>query len=129
MTTSGRDAAVGAVTSMPTLAEIVADATKATGLTRPVLGGLLIELAALQTQLGAAIASAPDGAALAPPDRALTIEQVAERLNLSPATMKRWLRREPYSAAVVVRSRTCVRVSAQRLEDILLRGGTKRSRR
>lgn len=129
MGTSGGSATVGAVTSIPTLAEVIADATKAKGLARPVLGGLLIELAAIQLHLGAAIASAPDALPVAPPDRALTIEEAAERLNLSPATMKRWLRREPYSAAVVVRSRTCVRVSAQRLEQILLSGAVKRVKR
>jgi len=129
MGTSGRSAAMDAVTSLPTLAEIIADPSKAKGLTRPMLGGLLIELAAIQLHLGAAVASAPDAPPIAPPDRALTIEQAAERLNLSPATMKRWLRKDPYNAAVVVRSRTMVRVSAQRLEDILLRGGPKRTKR
>lgn len=120
---------VGAVIAIPSLAEVVADASRAKGLTRPALGALLIELAAVQTQLSAEVATASDAPAVAPPDRSLTIEQAADRVHVAPATMKRWLRREPFNAAVVVRSRTMVRVSAAMLEQVIQGGAAVRQRR
>lgn len=112
--------------SIPTLAEVAADRAKLEGLPFDALWSLLLKAGELQTEIACgmlpAMHRAVTGAVIAE-DRALTIEEAAERLKIAPATMQKWLRREPYNAAVAVRSRTCVRVSAQRLEQILLGRG------
>jgi hypothetical protein len=118
------------VIALPTLAEVVNDPDLVETLPATVCGALLIEAGVVTSRLGARIALAPVVASsTTPEDRALTIEEAAQRLRISPATMQRWLRKPPYDAAVVVRSRTCVRVSAQRLDDILLHGGARLRRK
>ena len=110
---------------VPTLAEVVQEHAKLDGLPFDAIFGLFIEAQLLQSTIAGfmipAIASA--GKLIVETDRALTIEEAAQRLRIAPATMQKWLRKSPYNAAVVVRSRTCVRVSAQRLEQILLDRG------
>jgi len=110
---------------VPTLAEIVADGTKLADLPFTALWALLRDVGHLEKEIIAAMlpAAGREAAQIAPQDRALTIGEAAERLRISPAAMTKWLRKPPYNAAVVVRSRTCVRVSAQRLEQILLDRG------
>lgn len=117
---------------VPSLADIVADGSKLADLPFRALWGLLHDLNLIEREITSAMLAARDSEASKPAtteDRALTIEQAAERLQIAPATMKRWLRKEPYNRAVAVRSRTCVRVSAQRLEAILLESGAGRPRR
>lgn len=116
---------------MPTLAEIVQDGSKLADLPFTALWALLRDLGLLEREITAAMLATgiQDASTAHPEDRALTIEQAAERLQIAPTTMKRWLRKEPYNRAVVVRSRTCVRVSAQRLEAILLESGLRARRK
>src|SRR3990167_5975434 len=110
---------------VPTLAEVVADGAKLADLPFTALWSLLREVGKLEKEIITAMlpAAGREAAQIAPQDRALTIGEAAERLRISPAAMTKWLRKPPYNAAVVVRSRTCVRVSAQRLEQILLDRG------
>jgi len=115
---------------VPTLAQVVNDPDLVETLPAAACGALLIEAGVVTSRLGARIALAPVVALDATPeDRALTIEEAAARIRVAPATMQKWLRKPPYDAAVVVRSRTCVRVSAQRLDDILLSSGARPRRK
>ena len=118
--------------AVPTLAEAAQDRARLVGLSFDALWRLLLEAGRLQTEIAAAMvpaqARAVTGTGITE-DRALTIDEAAARLQIAPATMKRWLRKPPYDAAVVVRSRTCVRVSAQLLEQVLHGGSGIRSRR
>jgi hypothetical protein len=116
---------------VPTLAEIVADRATLLGLPFGALWALSLEAGRLQAEITMAMSAAQStsGVDTIREDKSLTIEQAAERLQIAPTTMKRWLRKAPYNSAVVVRSRTCVRVSSQRLEDILLSGGARLRRK
>lgn len=116
--------------TVPTLAEVAQDRSRLVGLPFQAVWALLFEASALQTEIAASLGPAVSRmSAPVPEDRLLTFEQAAERLNIAPATAQKWFRREPYNAAVVVRSRTMVRVSAQRLDDILLSRGPRARRK
>ena len=120
------------VIPIPTLAEVVADGAKLADLPFTALWALLRDVGQLEKEIIAAMLPAANktmASTAIPEDRALTIEEAAQRLRIAPATMQKWLRKPPYDAAVVVRSRTCVRVSAQRLDDILLNGGARHRRK
>ena len=127
MTTLGADRAVG----VPTLAEVVADPEKADHLPGRVVLGLLGELLGTQHRLMLRMLAV--GLDPVPPhteeDRLLTIEETAAKLRIAPATAQKWLRKEPYARAVVVRSRTCVRVSSALLEKVILSGAVRLSPR
>jgi hypothetical protein len=114
------------MTPVPTLAEVAQDRTRLDVLPFEALWALLRDLNLLEKEITTAMIPAASRAAdsrAVPEDRALTIAEAAARLQIAPATMQKWLTKPPYNAAVVVRSRTCVRVSAQRLEQILLDRG------
>jgi hypothetical protein len=115
--------------AVPALIDVVKDRAVLKGLPLQVLAGLVVQLGAVQQDLGAAIACAQIAPAAPEPDRLITIDEAAQQLGVSYNTMQTWLRRPPYDAAVVVRSRTLVRVSAQRLQDILLSGGPRARRK
>jgi hypothetical protein len=123
MTTLAADRAV----TVPTLAEVVAEPEKADQLPGRVVLGLLGELLGTQHRLMLRMLAV--GLEPVPPrkeeDRLLTIEEAAATLRIAPATAQKWLRREPYRRAVVVRSRTCVRVSAQLLEQVIHGGAVR----
>jgi hypothetical protein len=117
--------------SVPTLAEVAQDRARLDGLPFGALWPLLLQAQGLQTAIACAMAPAMQRAVTAQgvtEDRLLTIAEAAERLHIHPATMKRKLRELPYNAAAVVLARNCVRVNAERLDEIL-RGGGLRARR
>jgi len=115
--------------TVPTLAEIVAEPAKADQLPGRVVLGLLGELLGTQHRLTLRMLAV--GLDPVPPkeeDRLLTIEETAARLRIAPATAQKWLRKDPYTRAVVVRSRTCVRVSSALLEKVIHGATTFHSR-
>jgi hypothetical protein len=129
---SGRDAAGGAVTSIPTLAEIGADRARLAGLPFETLLALLLDVGQLEREITVALVGAmARGTKGAPPteDRLLTTEEAAAKFQVSPHTMKRWARVQPYTQAVVVLGRTTIRWNAQRLDDVLRTLGAQRPRR
>jgi hypothetical protein len=113
--------------AVPTLEEIARDRTRLDGLSFAALWAILRDLGLLEREVTAAMLAAQSTSGVATvtvtEDRMLTISEAAARLHVAEATMQKWLRKPPYNAAVVVRSRSMVRVSAQRLDDILLNGG------
>lgn len=114
--------------AVPTLTEISQNRAKLAELPFGALWALALEAGRLHAEIIAAMAPAMQTAVQVQgvnEDRALTIEQAAERLQVAPTTMKRWLRKSPFDESVVVRSRTCVRVSSQCLERILVSQGAK----
>lgn len=118
------------VADVPTLAQLAAKPELIDELEPAVCAAMVIEAGALVAHLGARVALAPAVTVDATPeDRLLTIAEAAAKLHIHPATMKRKLRDLPYNAAAVVLSRTCVRVSAHRLEQILLDGGLRARRK
>ena len=124
-------APAGPVSTLPTLAEIVAEPEQADHLPGRVVLGLLGEL--LGTQQRLLLRMLAVGLDPVPPhteeDRLLTIEETAAKLRIAPATAQKWLRKDPYTRAVVVRSRTCVRVSAALLEKVIHSGAVRLSPR
>jgi hypothetical protein len=121
------------VTSIPTLAEIGADRARLAGLPFETLWALFLDVGQLEREITVAMAGAmARGTKGTTPaeDRLLTTEEAAARCQVSPFTMKRWARSAPYNAAVVVLSRTKVRWSLQRLDDVIRQlGAAKPPRR
>lgn len=116
------------VNAVPTLAEVVRDTERLIGLPFDTLWALLGEVGRVERQITAAMVPAAlsvTAQVTGPVDRLLTIAEAAARLHVAEATMQKWLRKPPYDAAVVVRSRSMVRVSSQHLDAILLGGGLR----
>lgn len=110
---------------VPTLAEVVADPGRAAGLPAfailDVLHALLgVERALLLHLSTALLLAEPE------PDEALTPEQAAAIIGVSPHTMRKWLRTPRYAPAVTVRTPTLVRVSRQKLKAIMDGEGARR---
>lgn len=116
---------------VPTVADVVKDRARLTGLSFEVLWALLLDVGQLEREItvamGRAIAQTAQTPA-EPEDRLLTTEEAAARFRVTTFTMLRYARRKPYDAAVVTLSGATIRWSAQRLDNILLgRGaGTRR---
>lgn len=110
---------------VPTLAEVTQDRAQLLGLPFGALWELSLEAGRLQAAITTAMlaAQSTSGVTTMTADRLLTIPEAAERLRIHPDTMKQKLRTLPYNAAAVVLARNCVRVSAHRLEQILLDRG------
>jgi hypothetical protein len=116
--------------TVPSLADVVAAPEKADGLPGRAILGLLAELIGVQHRLMLqALANGIEPAPVREENRLLTVEEAAQRLGVTPRTMKALLRRPAYNPAAVVLSRKNIRVSAARLHDIMLGGGPRARRR
>lgn len=116
---------------VPTLADIVADGSKLADLPFSALWSLHRDLGLVDREITshmlARAASPPVENVLV--DHLLTHEEAGQRTGMSAHTMKRWAHRLPYSTAVVVLSRTRVRWSSQRLDDVLRTLGARPRRK
>ncbi len=114
------------LTPIPTLDALAEEPERALGLSREVGSALMAKLSAAQMALARWALELPANGATPPePDRALTLSEAAERAQLSPATLKRWVREKPdWRKIAVIRSGNKVRLSAHGLEALLSAGST-----
>lgn len=111
--------------TLPTLAEVVQDRTRLSGLPFGALWALLIEAGSLQTAVACAMAEAVQQGMTAqrgPEDRAVTLTDCAARLRITIGTARSWFSKPPFDATVLTRSKSRVLVSEARF-DALLREG------
>ncbi len=109
------------ISRVPTLAEVLETPALIAELPAPVAAALVVQLAAVQAQLGArlAVVDSPGDTRGPVPDELLDTASAARRLGVSSSTLAHGVDRMPYSALVAFTGSRRRRFSAQRIAEFV----------